>query len=260
MSYQNRIDFAPTLKAGCRPFAVTEESIIFRGDGGDVTIPFENIKSFTIIQSPAKGFLINTDGIARLDTNDGKYYMCGYNFKERESFNQAFQRVKKAIAADPGCRYFLNAHTGSYIKVFDDYVIINHMRTGGSWSNILAGSSTGDKKIHIADISSVTLKEPAGVTVGFIQLSYAGSLEGKQNVVEAIGDENSVPVSPQNLELARKIVNFIDERRMALRKTTVTVQQELSSADEILKYKGLLDAGIISQAEFDAKKKQLLGL
>lgn len=33
-----------------------------------------------------------------------------------------------------------------------------------------------------------------------------------------------------------------------------------SSADELLKFKGLLDAGIITQEEFDAKKKQLLGL
>ena len=33
-----------------------------------------------------------------------------------------------------------------------------------------------------------------------------------------------------------------------------------SSADEIKKYKELLDAGIITQREFDAKKKQLLGL
>lgn len=33
-----------------------------------------------------------------------------------------------------------------------------------------------------------------------------------------------------------------------------------SGADEILKYKSLLDAGIITQEEFDAKKKQILGL
>ncbi len=33
-----------------------------------------------------------------------------------------------------------------------------------------------------------------------------------------------------------------------------------SAADEILKFKELLDSGIISQEEFDAKKKQLLGL
>ncbi len=35
---------------------------------------------------------------------------------------------------------------------------------------------------------------------------------------------------------------------------------EVSNADEIKKYKELLDDGIISQEEFDAKKKQLLGI
>lgn len=33
-----------------------------------------------------------------------------------------------------------------------------------------------------------------------------------------------------------------------------------SAADEIMKFKNLLDQGIITQAEFDAKKKMLLGL
>ena len=36
--------------------------------------------------------------------------------------------------------------------------------------------------------------------------------------------------------------------------------QEKSSADELKKFKELLDSGIISQEEFDEKKKQLLGL
>ena len=33
-----------------------------------------------------------------------------------------------------------------------------------------------------------------------------------------------------------------------------------STADEIMKFKTLLDQGVITQEEFDAKKKQLLGL
>jgi len=36
--------------------------------------------------------------------------------------------------------------------------------------------------------------------------------------------------------------------------------QQLSSADELKKFKELLDTGIITQEEFDAKKKQILGL
>ena len=38
------------------------------------------------------------------------------------------------------------------------------------------------------------------------------------------------------------------------------VVQNQSNADELRKYKDLLDNGIITQEEFDAKKKQLLGL
>lgn len=45
-------------------------------------------------------------------------------------------------------------------------------------------------------------------------------------------------------------------------KATTTIKQEIpqSNADELKKYKELLDGGIISQEEFDAKKKQLLGI
>jgi len=42
-------------------------------------------------------------------------------------------------------------------------------------------------------------------------------------------------------------------------KTTI-VSEKSDSVDEIKKYKELLDSGIITQEEFDAKKKELLGL
>ena len=55
--------------------------------------------------------------------------------------------------------------------------------------------------------------------------------------------------------------NFLDDC-MAIEETT-NEQQSTSinnSADEIIKFKALLDQGIITQEEFEAKKKQLLGL
>ena len=41
---------------------------------------------------------------------------------------------------------------------------------------------------------------------------------------------------------------------------TTTVVQNSDEADKLKKYKDLLDSGVITQEEFDAKKKQLLGL
>ena len=38
------------------------------------------------------------------------------------------------------------------------------------------------------------------------------------------------------------------------------IEDNISSADEIKKYKDLLDAGVITEEEFEAKKAQLLNL
>lgn len=57
-----------------------------------------------------------------------------------------------------------------------------------------------------------------------------------------------------------------DARRcIALLQSATTTPEEsaaapTSDADEIMKFKNLLDAGVLTQEEFDAKKKQLLGV
>ena len=60
---------------------------------------------------------------------------------------------------------------------------------------------------------------------------------------------------PSGKEIVDVINNFI-QKRMNNGNITVAV----SNADELKKYKELFDAGVITQEEFDAKKKQLLGL
>lgn len=56
------------------------------------------------------------------------------------------------------------------------------------------------------------------------------------------------------------ISDLLIERQSHESATTITQTIPLSNADELKKYKELLDDGIITQEEFDAKKKQLLNL
>ncbi|MBE6762713.1 MAG: SHOCT domain-containing protein [Ruminococcaceae bacterium] len=57
------------------------------------------------------------------------------------------------------------------------------------------------------------------------------------------------------------ISNRLIERQNKQNNQTATAPTTTGSgADELKKYKDLLDNGVISQEEFDAKKKQLLGL
>lgn len=58
------------------------------------------------------------------------------------------------------------------------------------------------------------------------------------------------------------ISNGLLKRQTSGIKTETIIKQEIpqSNADELKKYKDLLDSDVITQEEFDAKKKQLLGL
>ena len=60
------------------------------------------------------------------------------------------------------------------------------------------------------------------------------------------------------LELYKHFAKIEEESKPRVSKTTII--QNSSSADELKKYRDLLDQGIITQEEFDAKKKELLNL
>ena len=87
----------------------------------------------------------------------------------------------------------------------------------------------------------------------------------------ASGAFNSITVATSSGRISfwlmtnrNEVLNTISDqliKRQSAHSTT-TIKQEIpqSNADELKKYKDLLDSGVISQAEFDAKKKQLLGL
>ena len=64
-----------------------------------------------------------------------------------------------------------------------------------------------------------------------------------------------------NEDVHRAISNLLIARQ-GKQPVAPVVKQEIakSDADELKKYKDLLDSGVITQEEFDAKKKQILGL
>ena len=61
-------------------------------------------------------------------------------------------------------------------------------------------------------------------------------------------------------EINDVITSLIRNKEDNKTENTTIVAPTTSNAEELKKYKDLLDSGIITQEEFDAKKKQLLGL
>ena len=226
---------------------------------GNTEYPFSEISSFKLVTS-ASAIL---PGVAQ-GFHNGKLIQCAFKFADRVTATQAIafiqEKIDEAQGTEKNYKYKLTAHTGSTLEVYDTYLIINHMQVG-FMSNAMNGGALGGKRIDFKNLTSVQFREPAGFTVGFIQFAYPGSVESKGGVSTMINDENSIPIQPAMVEQAREIVDFIQKKKDELSSPQAnTIIQQASTADELKKFKELLDMGVITQEEFDAKKKQLLGL
>ncbi|MBQ9941636.1 MAG: SHOCT domain-containing protein [Christensenellaceae bacterium] len=152
------------------------------------------------------------------------------------------------------------------ITVLEDRVLIDHSGARGAWTQGFAG----EKTIPMNAIQTVQLREGTTFVRGYLQFGIAGEGGTSGGVGGAVGNENSVLLAcgtdrgyeTENAN-ARAIKKYVEERIFERMNAPVggnTIVQQTSAADELKKFKELLDLGIISQDEFDAKKKQLLGL
>ena len=151
----------------------------------------------------------------------------------------------------------LNGGVGDTLLVYDDKVVITHKGI----LNFFAMGIKGDKTLYYSDITSVQYKKP-GFTAGYIQFSLPGGRESTGGVFAATNDENTITLSntAEVISTAEKVVEYINDKLRDIKSGRSGATSPLSAADEVKKFKDLLDTGVISQEEFDAKKKQLLGL
>lgn len=88
-----------------------------------------------------------------------------------------------------------------------------------------------------------------------------GLILGKISITDGATTRTIENVSNRTVTFFTNTVNKQIELFKQSKSTPVTqVIHNTSSADELIKYKQLLDMGVLTQEEFDAKKKELLGL
>jgi len=156
--------------------------------------------------------------------------------------------------------YSINGVRGRHIDVYKDKAVITTRVTVGS---ILTHNATdGEKTIYYSDCIGVQFKQ-SGFTIGYLQLETASS-SGNNKSSNAFAEnsftfDTSVITNEKMVEVSEYIKARIDAIKKGESSSAVPANN-VSVADELLKLKQLVDLGIITQEEFDAKKKQLLGL
>lgn len=152
--------------------------------------------------------------------------------------------------------------TNGLLKVYNDRVVISRKTAMG----FMAQGLKGDKTFFYRDLSSIEYKKPSIWANGYIKFITSGTFETKQNIglfgttkMEASKDSNTLILRAFNKEVPKqseRIYNYIINKISESKSNGIV--SNISNADEILKYKQLLDQGIITQEEFEKKKQELL--
>ncbi len=146
---------------------------------------------------------------------------------------------------------------GNTLRVYEDCVSFTPKGMLGFFSKGVAG----ERKIFYKDIASIQFKDSSQLLSGFIEFYVIGHLTKQGGGLFAgTSNENRFTFYHKFLPLMYEIKDYVQKKINSINNQQTTVINPTSGADELRKFKQLLDEGIISQEEFDTKKKQILGL
>ena len=185
--------------------------------------------------------------------------------KQQETKNKemADAPMEERIKMRPeGVRYCMVNNSGKILDVYENKVVFSSTKSTSTLVTGLIFSESvtqGEKTIYYKDVIGVQYK-PSSIADGYIQIETAAG--GMTSTSSQYSGENAIQFSgKKNNEEAEIIVSFIRKQVEEIKNAPAGGGvQQISTADELKKYKELLDLGVLTQEEFDVKKKQFLGL
>lgn len=140
-------------------------------------------------------------------------------------------------------------HQRGTLELYEDKLIL---KKNGS---LFWMQSASQRTYYYDQITSIEMNRARPMIDGaFVQINTGGQVTTQGGS----GLENSIPFrTNEELEAA---YNIIMQFYNAYKRKQHNSNAPNDTADEIKKYKELLDSGIITQEEFDKKKKQLLSI
>jgi len=139
------------------------------------------------------------------------------------------------------------------LEVHEDKVVI---KPKGLMSAVTIKS---EKSLPFSSIGAINLKEPSFMIQGILEFGSGGENTNLAGKLFAHAFDNTFVYSKGVASDVIKAKAYIENRIQELKSNNSQAHiQQLSPADELRKFKQLLDDGIISQSEFDEKKKKLL--
>ena len=154
------------------------------------------------------------------------------------------------------------------LLVFENYVFFERKSFLGKVEAFFGGKNSNmpEKRVSMDQILSVEYSLASMMRNGYISLAVIGEEKNMNGFFGAAKNPTSLIFFPGANSEAERCVSYINARIREIKshqwnrfKEERVGSTKLSTADEIRKYKALLDDGIITPEEFERKKKELLG-
>ena len=138
------------------------------------------------------------------------------------------------------------------IIIFDDHVEVEGPRASSYFYKDFTGIGTQNASILCAYASIIFLN---AVSANSTWKNDVPVLTDMNRLLLCGGMFSYKKVNAYSAEIATKI-----RKALEAYKSAPSAGEPIDAVEELKRYKELLDTGVISQEDFDAKKKQLLGL
>lgn len=234
-----------TFKASmCKEWTLTDDKIIF----GNKEILLSSITEAKHSPLIGKVTLFNSNGVIQVFYGTGAFDFAtlAYPAKQKEDGEKAAEYILTFVGGEE-TKKEIEKQREIREKGFRKRCNV----CGKIICYTLEDLEENKRRAKSAGLSSI------GGIAGALSGNYAAGATSNQTAADELNriiDYTKCPSCG-----SRDLVDITDED-IAKINAQQNGQPAISSADELKKFKELLDSGIITQEEFDAKKKQLLGL
>lgn len=173
----------------------------------------------------------------------------------QQKMNKILKQMEKAGVSDTfGTKKEIKALPG----VLDDDEVIKYA-TSGFWNSNTVLMICTDQRVIFLNKNMIYGTDRNDIPLNTINaVSYSSKILFA--IITITNGANTTVIEQISKETAEPMVKAIkDAQQNYINRQNVSAQP-LDEADQIRKFKSLLDDGIITQEEFEAKKKQILGL
>ena len=219
--------------------------------------PFEQMESVRITKQPS---IVSNGGSVSFLMKNAPSVPVSYKKGDHERVVKLVAEINKKLDSkkideEPGIVYALHGARGKHLYIYEDHCCI---KSSSSFTTLVIGNATdGAKDIYYSDVLGVQCKAPSA-TLGYIQLETPSLM--MNNSASNFFNENTFTYTDKDLspEKANEVIAFLKSKVSEYKKAKQAPVAVTSNADELLKYKQLLDLGVITQEEFEKKKQELL--